>query len=1074
MSVLGRALPLVMAALHLIAGEAMTQGLTTAGVRGHVTAQNRRTIDARVRVRHDGSGFTVEVYTSKGRFLVQGLEPGGPYTIDVRAVGYAPGRRQGVMLGLGELRAADFALESIATLDTVGIANEAASAGRAPGDGGTGFTISASQLEHLPTLNRDIWDFVRLVPQISTKISLSNPGLSAGGIGFRYNNYLINGVSERTLSGGVSNAFAGVRSIPIGAVQEYQVLIAPYDVRYGDFAGALVNAVTRSGTNALAGSAFLYGRTDNLARRLANDSSPPYERAQYGFTLGGPLVRDRLHFFVAPEVQHFSYPADGPYVGQPAGANRAVPVNTPDLERFESIMRGRGLTAGSAGPVDIGAPLRNLFARLDLALPERNSRLIVWNNYSRSDDLAFSRTAPDVFSLSSYSVTRATRINGTALQLHTLLSRGGGGHNELLVSRRSERIAGIGAVQQPIIRVTLPSVAGGSITLNSGTNEIAQATSIRSASFSVKDNLTVPLATTHVVTFGAEFERFRVRRPGPLTSYGTWDFASLDNLEQGIADRYEVRLNVGYGDPPLAGAQYTAYAGNQWQPTDRMSVTAGVRADLLAFDGHVPYVAAIDSAYSRRTDLMPNRRIEWSPRFGFVWNVSEGGRQLIRGGAGIFTSRYPLAWAHTALTNYGTGSAMLTCDRTGTADRYPPPFDSDFRSPPTACGGGSTVTQQSHDVDLLAHDLRLMRVGRASLAHEHRLPGGLLLTNEALFTRGLSDLVFVNLLLPEPVATDPHGRVMYATLTTGGTVPRPAVSTFSEVIEVRNTSRNRSYQLSTRLEAARTSALKGFASYTWSRTRDVQTPVRVNTRGTTAWATARATGGRHDDMRPGISGNDLPHRVIVAGTYHAPWRRSPLELSFYYVGESGRPFTYLAFGTRGRGDLNADGSNANDPMYIPHNALDTAEVRFSGVSDSVGADASPAAQATRIARQRTAFDSFVRSAECLRRQRGRVMTRNSCREPWSHTTIASLRQSFPIGVRLLEVQLEISNVLNLFDAGWGLRREAAPAVLEHFGQTSGSAATSAPVFRFNPTSSRWTTQPAESSAQLQLSVRYRF
>jgi hypothetical protein len=367
-----------------------------------------------------------------------------------------------------------------------------------------------------------------------------------------------------------------------------------------------------------------------------------------------------------------------------------------------------------------------------------------------------------------------------------------------------------------------------------------------------------------------------------------------------------------------------------------------------------------------------------------------------------------------------------------------------------------------------------MRVMRSSLAHELQLPGGLLFTNEVLFTRGLSDLMFVNLAILEPVATDPHGRVMYGTLTTGGTVVRPAVMPFSEVIEVRNTSRNRSYQLSTRLETTRTSALKGFLSYTYGRTRDVQTPIRVNNRGTVAWASARATGGRHDDMRTGISANDLPHRVIIAGTYRVPWRRAPLELSFSYVGESGRPFTYLAYGTRGRGDLNADGSNANDPIFVPHSALDSAELRFSGVSDSVGADPSPSAQASRIARQRTSFDSFIRSAECLRRQRGRVMARNTCREPWSNTTIATLRQAIPIGTRSLEFQIDVFNVLNLIDAGWGLRREAAPAVLEHFGQTGGTPATSTPIFRFNPGNSRWTTQPLESSAQLQLSLRYRF
>jgi hypothetical protein len=218
----------------------------------------------------------------------------------------------------------------------------------------------------------------------------------------------------------------------------------------------------------------------------------------------------------------------------------------------------------------------------------------------------------------------------------------------------------------------------------------------------------------------------------------------------------------------------------------------------------------------------------------------------------------------------------------------------------------------------------------------------------------------------------------------------------------------------------------------------------------------------------------VPHRVIVAGTYVAPWIRARSELSFYYVGESGRPFTYIAYGTLRRGDLNADGSNANDPIYVPWNALDAAEIRFSGLSDSTAADNSPTAQAVRERAQRNAFESFVDRTSCLRRQRGGIMERNSCREPWSNTTIASVRQVVPAGGRAIEVQLDVFNVLNLLNGDWGLWREAAPALLEHVGQTAEPAQTARPIFRFDTTAPHLTTRAGESAFQLQLAVRYRF
>jgi hypothetical protein len=1062
--------------LFLVPTPVRAQGVSTAGIRGSVGADNGRNVDARVRVSNDATGSAVEVHAAAGRFLVQGLEPGGPYTVAVRGLGFVPQHQEGVFLTLGELREIHFVLQPIvAGLDTVTVVAQLRSAnGNAPTDGGTGTTISASLLERLPTLNRDLYDFVRLVPQISTKVSLPNPGLSAGGVGFRFNNFLINGVSERTLSGGVSGAFAGGKSIPLDAVQEYKVLLAPYDVRYGDFTGALVNAVTKSGTNTFRGSVFAYGRNDQLARGASTAARTPYERVQYGFSLGGPILRNRLHFLVAPELQHFAFPAPGPYIGQPQDAERPAPVSAADLARFDAIMTSYGLTAGSSGPIQNGNPLRNLFTRFDLALPEWNSRVVIWNNYAGSRDIAFSRAARDTFSLSSYQVTGVAGSGTSAMHFHTALSRAGGGHNELLVSHRSSTLEPIGAVQQPIVRVSAAGVSGGRITLNSGTHETAQGSWFRSSALAIKDNLTFPLGRSHVVTLGSDVERFRIRRGRPLRSYGIWSFASLDDLELGSTDRYEVRIDFGNPDVLISGTQYAAYAGDQWQASGRLTMTAGIRADMLTIDQRAPYTALVDTLFGRRTDEMPRQRVEVSPRVGFIWDLSGAQQHHLRGGIGIFTGRYPLAWAHTALSSYGVGG-VLRCFRTGPGLQFPPVFNPDHRAPPTACLAGASITTASPgDVDVLDRNLRMMRVMRGSIAYDRPLPRGLILTTEALVTRAPSDFVFLNLNLADPETTDLYGRVMYGTIAPGGLAAPRRRSAFSEVIDIRNTARNRSYQLSMRLEKTQTVGTGGSVSYTYSRVRDVQTPLRVNTRGTAAWASARATSGRHDDLTAGVSSNDVPHRFVVAGTYVAPWSRGRTELSFYYVGESGRPFTFIAFGTLGRGDLNSDGSNANDPIYVPRDALDPLEIQFSGISDSAGADNSAAAQADRELRQRNAFESFAQRTSCLRRQRGQILERNSCREPWSNVTIASVRQVIPGAGRAIEVQLDVFNVLNLLNGDWGRRREAAPALLEHVGQTPEPIETSRPIFRFNAGNGGWTTLPVESAFQLQLALRYRF
>ena len=186
------------------------------------------------------------------------------------------------------------------------------------------------------------------------------------------------------------------------------------------------------------------------------------------------------------------------------------------------------------------------------------------------------------------------------------------------------------------------------------------------------------------------------------------------------------------------------------------------------------------------------------------------------------------------------------------------------------------------------------------------------------------------------------------------------------------------------------------------------------------------------------------------------------------------PFTYLAYGVSRRGDLNADGSNANDPVYVPRDAFDEKELILSGRSDSPGADNSTTAQVQRIAVQRAALARFIDRSRCLSRQRGIIAQRNSCREPASHTTIAGARHRFRLATHELEAGLDLFNVLNLINSNWGIYRVADPRLLEHVGQIAGPRETSQPVFRFNSARAEWTPLTTESAFQLQLGLRYRF
>jgi hypothetical protein len=336
-------------------------------------------------------------------------------------------------------------------------------------------------------------------------------------------------------------------------------------------------------------------------------------------------------------------------------------------------------------------------------------------------------------------------------------------------------------------------------------------------------------------------------------------------------------------------------------------------------------------------------------------------------------------------------------------------------------------------------------------------------TAEALLTRNLSDFRFVNLNLKGPQGVDGHGRILYGAFgPTGSASPALVAPSFPSVIELQNVSDNHALQLSARLEKRFSGGVSLMAGYTWSRVRDVQTPLRVLNRGFINWS-SRALSGRHDDLGTGISLNDIPHRITLAGTWRAPWSHWMTELAVLYVGESGSPFTYTATGIGGRGDLNADGSNSNDPIYVPTNAADPEEIVFAGT-------------AAEVATQQQGFERFIEASPCLRHQRGHILERNSCREPWTNTTVVSLRQRVPLGGRGFDVQLDVFNLLNLLNARWGLRKQVETAgrssLLEQVGQAAGPAG-SEPVFRFADLSP-WTVLPAESAFQFQLGIAFRF
>ena len=1060
MRVIGRfdalAIALVAALSAAPAAVAAAQPVTTATISGTVhTPDGIELHGADVLVTNQSTGYPVRTSVVHGRYRISGLELGGPYRVTVRRIGYAAQERAGVFLSLGQQLELDFVIDRLpSTLDTTHIVTQAGHVS-AQASSGTAATISDSLLRQMPALNRDFLDFARLVPQLGTRF-----GISGSGVSFRFNSYLIDGVSERLLNG---NGTAGGKAISIDAVKEYQVLLSPYDVRYGDFAGALVNAVTKSGTNDLHGGVFFYGRSDRLARSTAFVRDAPYDQSQSGFSIGGPIVRNYAHFFLATEVQRMRQPATGPYIGQDAESANVLPVTDSQVARFADDLRGYGLEPGTGGPVTRRAPNVNVFARADVSLPAWDSRLVIRHNYSQSEQTFFARSSSTAaFPLTSNAWTNGQSRSSTALQLFTQLPRGA--LNELLVAYTWNPSGATRFARSPMIRVTVPGAdPTRSAVLVAGAPDVGQGSGARMRTIELSDDITARASDSHVLSLGVRSEIFSFHNISTRGQFGTWTFANLDSLERGSAATFKVEKDFGSATKRLRGAQTSGYLSDTWQARHNLTLNAGVRADLLTFSTRPAYNPTVDSIFGRRTSDFPTSRVHWSPRVGFSWDMDQNRENRLRGGAGVFVGRPPLAWISASERFDGMGTRTLNC-----VAPLAPPFVPDPSTLPETCVGGTGA--RDGPVNLIDRHLTMAEMFRASLAHDRALPWGVTGSVEALYTRTLADFIFQNANLAGPQSVDRRGRVLYGTINNAGIAGPVVVSPRfpqSEVIDLQRHGNGHSIALTGRVEKEFTPSMQASASYTRSRVRDVQSIVTVSPALTSAfWAGGRPMAGRHDDLSTGVSAFEIAHRVVLSGGWTAPWRRAPTSVFLYYIGESGVPFTYTdsTAGEAGKpnGDLNADGSSANDPIYIPRNAADTSEIVFDG-------------SATEVRAQQSALESFISSTPCLRRQRGRILARNSCRGSWVHTSSAAVRQVLPaLAGHEATLELEVFNLLNLLRSDWGRYRAPTTVLLRQVGQTTGSAATAQPRFRFDQDWQPYSVANAESGYQLQLALRYRF
>jgi outer membrane receptor protein involved in Fe transport len=1035
------------------ASTAFAQGATTGGITGVVTDDAGKPLEnVQVQVVNPTTGFrTGQLTRSNGRYFVQNLEVGPGYAVTARLIGYGPVTQENVRVTLNQSVRADFQLRTqAAQLTAVTVSATANATDFAPTRQGVATTVSDTLLRRIPNLDRDFTSLVRLSPQVTSQTG----GFSAAGSNPRLAQFTIDGANQTDRFGLNSTGLApggstGGRLIPLDAVKEVQVQLTPTDIRLGNFAGVLVNAVTRSGTNDYTGGLNYTFRNPSLARDTAFVRTGNLRQQQFGGFLGGPIVRDRLHFFAALELQRREAPNSGPSFPSSLAATDTVSgggrVTPAQIARVQGIAQGLGIEAGNAEVLALETPLTNFVGRLDFRVNDQ-TRFVLRQLVNRAEQLDFSRNATPFnelanvqgtgIRLSSNRVPRENQNYSTVFQAFTSLSNGIA--NEFTAGYNT-----IEDVRNPPLASPEISVAAGGSQITFGTEQFSPVNRLEQQVLELTNNLTVPLGA-HTLTFGGRYDYTSIFNDFRQRAYGAYKFVNIDSLERGRPIGYSVAYANGPGIAADFDAQmFSLYAQDQWTATPRITLTGGLRMDVPRLGDRPPYNASITSGFEARgisgisTTNTPKTRALLSPRLGVNWDVRGNQTVQLRASTGMYTGQPPYILLANAYQNSGLGLAFLNCQ----GYTQVPAFTVDVSSLPRACAGGTPPAQGTAGtagVNLNDPNFKYPQRFVSTAGFDYQLPYGVVFSGEAIYGRDVNGLRIrdLNLIGPRQVNgadyTTNRGRVLYAdTITSGGANANNFVvnnnnqrvivtnrgANFNEgALLVTNQSKAYNYAFTPQLRKRFGNGIDLTAAYTYTRAEEVQ--AFTSDRAISNWRFGREYSGREDADELTTSAYEVRHRVTLYGTVTSPWKRLPTDLSFEYQGNAGSPITYTA-----NGDLNGDGFNANDPIYVPRNATDPSEiriVRLRNPSGSFNATTNPYELNAEAAQQ---FENFISSNECLNAQRGRIMERNTCRNPWQNLLNVSLRQTLPeVRGNRVSAQLDIFNFLNFLNNDWGVNR----------------------------------------------------
>jgi hypothetical protein len=1009
------------------------QGVTTGGIGGVVTgAQKQPVAGASVIAIHEPSGTSYEATTrADGRYSIPNMRVGGPYSIQVVYVGgaggaFAPRTVENLTVNLGVTTDVDVSVEAITVAEEVQVTGQSDPV-FASSRTGAATAIMRDELATLPTISGRLESLTRLTPQAS--------GSSFGGQDNRLNNITVDGSSFNNSFGlaGSPGERTNVAPISLESIEQVQVSVAPYDVRQGNFVGAGVNTVTRSGTNRLHGSLYHRLRNEDFvgteAKGLAFNPGT-FNFRNTGGSLSGPVVRNRIFAFGNYEDEMDTRPLHTfrANAGGEAAAGGTTRVLASDLNTLSSLVQSRfNYETGPFQDYDDETPVKRFLVRGDANLNNANKLSFRFNYLDSITDVSVSSSG----SLGLGRAAGTLNFLGFQNSNYQILEniRSGIGEWSSIVGTNMSNSLIVGLTSQDESRASrgdfFPLVdifEGGQSYTSVGFEPFTPNNELRYKTFQLQDNFT-RFGERHSLTFGASLERYESENvffPGAQSVYVYNSLADFHTDVNNLAAnpnrtvspinlrRFQVRyMNIpGLEKPiqPLEVLYGGAYVQDEWRPRRNVTVIGGVRFDVPSF-GDTGFANANADALTFRdagggavqyqTEKLPDPKILWSPRVGFNWDVTSNSRTQVRGGTGIFTGRPAYVWISNQIGNTGVLTGFLQADNTTAFPFNPDPN----KYKPTNVTGAPAAT---YELALTDPAFKFPQIWRSNIAVDHRLPGGFVGGVEFLYNKDVNGINYINANLP----------AAQTTFAGADTRPRWTAnrihSHVANAIVLQNQSDGSSWNLAATLSKTTSYGLALRAAYSYNVSRNTVDPGSI---AFGSWAGNQISG---DPNNPAVAystpfGASLGHRgFVLTSLTREYFNFGATTISVFWEARNNGNTSYV-FAT----DMNGDGASGNDLIYIPRS---TSEMNFQTFTQ--GANTFTADQ------QAAAWEAYIQQDAYLSKHRGEYAERGAVFLPIVNRMDLSVTQDLFTNIRgrrnSFQLRFDVQNFGNLLNSDWGV------------------------------------------------------